>query len=44
MFVARHNDKAPLLDDNDDSASRREWGFLTVSRCFDDDVEEEGEN
>jgi hypothetical protein len=34
-FVARHNANGPLFADNDESASRRECGFLMFSRYGD---------
>lgn len=35
VFVARHSDRAPLLDDNDERASKRECVFLSCKRCED---------
>ena len=32
VFVPRHIDKAPLLLDNAESASTREWEFLRSNR------------
>jgi hypothetical protein len=33
VFVPRHSESAPLLADNEDSASSREYMFLSCIRC-----------